>query len=230
MAYLEEKIFEKAVMDFAKLKAYGFVEDKDGYLFQKTFMNGDFKAVVRISKEGKISGEVYDMASEDIYFPLRVDDMAVGFAGQVRAGYVEILEDIKAHCCKLNVFIGAQANRLMQKIFQVYGDEPDFPWGRFDTYGVFRNAENEKWYALIMNIAKNKLDKKLSGEIEVVNLKIDENKIPQLVTQEGFYPAYHMNKKNWVTVVLDDTLKDEVIFKLVDESHAFTLHKKRGKI
>ena len=231
MAGLEEKVFENAVIDLSKLKTYGFTVKKGVYQFQKLFMNGDFKAVININKEGKVSGEVYDMASESLYLPLRVEEMNVGFAGQVRAGYADILEDVKTHCCQVNLFCGAQANRLTAKIFEIYGDKPDFPWDKYSDCGVFRHPQTKKWYALVMNIDKSKLDKTKSGAIDVINLKLDEDEISELCKKKGYYPAYHMNKKSWITITLDDTLKDDVILSLIDESHAFTLHKKKcGKI
>ena len=227
---IEENIFKRAIIDFNKLANYGFIQSGEKQVFTKTFMNGDFKAVVTIDKKGKISGEVYETDSDDIYFPLRVESMVAGFVGQVREEYEHILSDIKAHCCRTNYFIYPQANRLTQEIYTRYGDNPTFPWDKFDGYGVFKNPDSDKWYALIMNIDKSKLDKKLSGEIEAVNIKLDEDKIPQLLKKRGFYPAYHMNKKNWITIVLDDSVTDEVLFGLVDESHAFTFgHRAKSK-
>ena len=35
---------------------------------------------------------------------------------------------------------------------------------------------------------------------------------------DGVRPAYHMNKKSWISVVLDDTLSDEQVFSLIEKS------------
>ena len=102
-----------------------------------------------------------------------------------------------------------------------YYDEPSFEWESYPDFGVFKNKDTKKWYALIMNIDKSKLNDG-EGSIEIVNLKIDENKIKQLLMKKGFYPAYHMNKKYWISVALDETLADEVILELIEESHSFT--------
>jgi len=220
---IEEDIFKRAVIDFGKLKKYGFTKSGDKWNYTKLFMNGDFEAAVTIDDKGHISGTVYEVATGDEFLPLRVENME-GFAGEVRAEYKQILEDIKADCCRINYFMQPQANRLTEMIYKTYGDIPSFPW-EFDGYGVFRNPNNEKWYALVMNIDKSKLDKKLSGEVEVVNLKLNEENIRHLLQQKGFYPAYHMNKKSWITILLDDSIKDDVLFALLDESHAFTTAK-----
>ena len=56
------------------------------------------------------------------------------------------------------------------------------------------------------------LDKTLRHEadeiVEVMNLKADPDLIPRLVQADGICPAWHMNKKHWISVLLDDTLED----------------------
>ena len=78
-----------------------------------------------------------------------------------------------------------------------------------------------------MNIDKSKLDPKQSGKVEVLNIKFAPEEILQLLKQKGFYPAYHMNKKSWISIVLNDTLNDNVILNLIDKSHAYTVKKKK---
>lgn len=124
-----------------------------------------------------------------------------------------------------NVFIFPQANRLADEIYNKYGDKPEFPWPEYPTFGVFKNPNNGKWYALVMALNVQKLDKKLTGEVEVMNIKLDPEKIKELHKEKGFYPAYHMNKKNWISILLNDTVPDKVLLTLLDESLAFTIKK-----
>lgn len=226
---IEENIFKRAVFDIAKLESYGFIKKGSIYSYSREFLNGDFRAEIMVSAAGVLTGEVYDVVGDDVYFPLRVDDMAVGYVGEVRAAYEAVLTDIRDKCCRLNYFAAAQTNRICAALFSQYGDTPDFPWEKYPDCGVFRNPDNAKWYALIMTIDRSKLDAKQSGEVEIINLKLNEEKIPDLVKRTGFYPAYHMNKKSWLTVTLDDTLSDEQILELLNESHAFTLGKSSAK-
>lgn len=220
---IEEKIFKRTIIDFSRLENFGFIKSDGKWTYSKLFMNGDFKAVLNVTPKGNMSGTVLETTTQDEFLPLRVENME-GFAGEVRAEYQKILENIKANCCRINYFVHPQTNRLTQAIYDVFGNTPVFPWDNDDA-GVFKNPNNGKWYALIMNIDRSKLDKKLSGEIEVMNIKLDEAKIPELHKQKGFYPAYHMNKKYWITITLDDTVSDGVLFALIGESHAFTLGK-----
>lgn len=222
---IEQKIFECAIIDFSKLKAYGFKKSNNAYVFEQTFMDGAFKAVVSVSLNGVLTGDVYDVDTNEIYFPIRVEEMNVGFAGSVRQTYIDILKDIKNKCCLLTFFINDQANRLSSKLKEIYGDSPVFPWEKYQNFGVFKNPDNGKWYALILNLNFEKLDPQKSGKVEIVNIKLDEQKIQNLITQPSFYPAYHMNKKNWITIVLNDSVDDETVLSLIDESHSFTLKK-----
>ena len=69
-----------------------------------------------------------------------------------------------------------------------------------------------------MNIDKSKIDSE-SAEIEIIDIKALEDTIQELIKRKGFYEGYHMNKKNWFTIILDDTISDEEIFKLIDDSY-----------
>ena len=67
-------------------------------------------------------------------------------------------------------------------------------------------------------------ERQTEGEkiVEILNVKLAPEKSAHLITQKGFFPPYHMNKKNWITIVLDGTVRDSVIMELLAESHAFT--------
>ena len=43
--------------------------------------------------------------------------------------------------------------------------------------------------------------------------------IGSLLDEEGFFPAYHMNKNNWITIVLNDSVPDEKIYSLLELSY-----------
>ena len=220
---IEENIFKRAEVNEKALAGYGFRQSSGSWTLEVPFMNGDFKAVITVDGAGHISGNVVETATQDIFLPLRVESMD-GFAGEVRNAYMEILKDIKEKCCHENVFISSQANRFAEAIYKKYGDKPVFPWDDFSG-GVFKNPDNGKWYAIVMDINAQKVDKKLTGNVEVVNIKLDPEKIQDQHKEKGFYPAYHMNKKNWISILLNNTVPDPVLLGLLDESHAFTLNK-----
>jgi predicted DNA-binding protein (MmcQ/YjbR family) len=69
-----------------------------------------------------------------------------------------------------------------------------------------------------MNINKSKITKG-NNEVEIINVKLPEEDIKQLLNSSGYYKAYHMNKKNWITIILDDTINDEKIMDYINKSY-----------
>ena len=55
--------------------------------------------------------------------------------------------------------------------------------------------------------------------VEVINVKVDKDQIETLLARDGIYPAFHMNKKCWVSIIFDGTLTDSNIQRMVDESY-----------
>ena len=55
-----------------------------------------------------------------------------------------------------------------------------------------------------------------------MNLKIDLARGDALREKPDVYPAYHMNRRNWISVVLDDTLSDDEVAHLVRASFELT--------
>ena len=58
-----------------------------------------------------------------------------------------------------------------------------------------------------------KKNKKMTIQTELPN---DINK---LVDNKSYFKAYHMNKNNWITILLDDSLNDNDIIKMIDSSY-----------
>lgn len=109
---------------------------------------------------------------------------------------------------------------------------PEYPWRRYDDNAVFRHTDNKKWFALLMNVQKNRMG--LSGEeyVDVINLKMDDIFFrDQIIHEDGILPAYHMNKLHWISVLLDGTVPEEKVCELIDMSFLATASaKKKEKI
>lgn len=109
-----------------------------------------------------------------------------------------------------------------------YKVSPEYPWAKYDNNAVFRHSDNKKWFALIMNVGREKLRLSEYGSVDVINLKIDDMMFRDILLQEkGILPAYHMSKEHWITVLLDGTVKKEHIYDLIDTSFATTASKKK---
>ena len=214
---IEDVIFKKYVPDFDKLIKYGFKKDGNEYVFKKNLID-NFEIIITID-EFKVSGKVIDLDFDAEYTNYRVEDQAGGFTGMIREKFISVLNEIKDKCFISKPFAFDQSNRIANLIYKKYGKEPIFKWDNLDA-AVFEN--NEKWFGIVMNVDRSKFSD-LSGEAEILNVKLDRHKISNLIGKNGLYEAYHMNKKSWITIVLDDTLSDDYIMDLIDESYSYTV-------
>lgn len=214
---MEEEIFKKCIILPEKLLEYGFTK-KDKILFlEKEILNNEFKIV--ISYDNKIEGKIIDQSTNEEYINYRIETYTGEFVNKIRNEYISLLKDIKAKCTIKNDFIYNQTNRISKLIYDEYHDNPLFLWN--DDNAVFRNKDNNKWYGIIMPINKNKISNE-DKKVEVMNVKLPPDKIKELLNNKGYYPAYHMNKKYWITITLDDTISDNEIFSLVKISYSYT--------
>lgn len=213
---IERDVFKRSRCDYDKLESYGFKKENDFYSFESSFLS-DFNAIIKVDNNGNVSGKVIDSLTGEEYINIRTE-MSGEFVNKVRDAYKSLLIDIKNNCFNDRKFISDQSNRIASYIKKTYSNDPEFLWEDTPGCGVFRNAKTKKWYGIIMNVDYSKLDNK-TGEIEVMNVKLRENEILELVGKPGLYKAYHMNKKSWISIVLNDTLDDEIIFSLIDESY-----------
>lgn len=218
---IEDEIFRRMKCDFEKLEKYGFVKKDNIYKYSKNIINNTFKVDISIYEDGTINGKIYDLDINEEYINFRIERQTGEFVSQVREEYRTILEDIASKCFTKEPFIFKQTNRIAETLKNIYKDEPEFAWAKFPGYGIFRNHDNKKWYALIMNIDRSKLED-IFGEVEIINVKLDPETIQVLLNKKGFYPSYHMQKKNWISIILDDTLSDEEIINYIMESHKYT--------
>ena len=112
---------------------------------------------------------------------------------------------------------------FFEYIKKEYKDTPDYPWKKYHDNAVFRHSDNNKWFALVMDVARDKLGQIGAERITVVNLKIEDALFRDtIIREEGIIPAYHMNKQNWITVFLDGTVPEERVYDLLDMSYRAT--------
>ena len=219
MLHIEDEIFLKKKFDFDKLESFGFSFENNTYVYTEDFMDSNFKAIIEISDV--LKGKVIDNFSDEEYMPLRIESFDGEYVCKVREAYKSILKRIADACCIDVFFASDQANRIANLIYETYGIKPDFPWK--DDNGVFRHLDTRKWFSLIMYVSIDSLLK--NGDrhmLNIMNVKIDASKRDELYEIKGIYPAFHMNHKMWISIVLDETISDDKIMKLIQCSFDLT--------
>ncbi len=201
--------FKKYKVKYETLLSYGFILKDSVYVYRKKIVEDTFEISLFISQDKGISYEVWDLDFNEKCFSINTSKI-------IESACISVLEDIKKNCFSKEDYYGLQANRLNDYIKNQYKIFPEFLWEKYPDYGVYRNTSNQKWFAMILNIDYSVLDKNKHGFIEVMNLKA---KNPEsIINNKNIYPAYHMNKKNWISVVLDESLDDKFIITLLDNS------------
>ena len=214
---VERELFKKSKVNINKLINYGFVKENNKYIYKKKFNNIDFTAIITIINN-EVKGIIYDNITGDEYINHKIREQVGDFVSSIREEYKNILLDILNKCFDKNYFISDQANRITSQIKDKYNILPEFLWDKYPEFGIFRHKRSNKWFGIIMNINKSKLIKNNYEKIDVLNVKLDE-KVKYYLKKKGIYEAYHMNKKNWVSIILDDTLPDNEIINLINISY-----------
>lgn len=112
---------------------------------------------------------------------------------------------------------------------RVYRVEPDYPFREdFDT-AVLRHRDTGKWFALVKHVKADRLGYENDETLDILNMKSDPLLIDSLVLRPGFHRAYHMNKTQWFSVELKDTVSAGEIKSLMDLSYELTERKRRNK-
>ena len=107
-----------------------------------------------------------------------------------------------------------------------YNTSPDYPFDEDFETAVLRHGDNHKWYAIVMKVSRRKFGVDSDEIIDVVNLKLPTEMFGSFGATDGVYPAYHMNKRHWISVLLPDA-PDEVLKFLVSVSFEATKSSKK---
>lgn len=107
-----------------------------------------------------------------------------------------------------------------------FGTLPDYPFDDDFETAVLRHADNRKWFALLMKVSRRKFGFDSDETVDAVNLKLPVEMFGSFGKADGVYPAYHMNKLHWISVLLSDAT-DETIAFLTGVSYEATKFKPR---
>lgn len=118
---------------------------------------------------------------------------------------------------------------FLEYCLDTYGTTPDYPFGDWNDSAVLRHLDNKKWYAIYMQVSRRKFGIDCDEIVDVVNLKLPIEMFGSFGISDGVYPAYHMNKLHWISVLLNDAPLDVVQFLLNVSFEATKSRKKKTK-
>lgn len=119
--------------------------------------------------------------------------------------------------------VGFEAS-ISDFIYTAYSVKPEHLWEKTPGNAVFRYRGNGKWFAvLIKDVKKRSLSIGGDGTVDVLNLKCDPRM--SVVDHVGVFPAYHMNKEHWISILLDGSVPMELIQNLIAFSYSLVSKK-----
>ena len=213
------RIFRRKAVNFEKLISYGFTKDDDVFSYKTILQDSGFEMTVVVNAAGDVSATVIDPAFHEPY-TLHLADGAVGdFVGNVSAEYEKLLTEISEKCFASEVFKSAQAKELIEYVRMRYGDELEFLWKKFPDNAIWRRKDSTKWYGALLTVSKRKLGIKDDEMVEIIDLRIAPENMTALIDNKTYFPGWHMNKKNWYTIILDGSVSGEELKRRLDESY-----------
>ena len=205
---------EQYEIDCKRAIAYGFSRTEAGLELKKELPGVGLYAVFVIAGKS-FEVNVFDADTDEEYLPFNVLDNITGFVTGIREQVENLVQEIKEKCL-LN---SNMKLRLMEYCERKFGTEPEAPWEDSPDAYTFKTAKRNKWYALFMTIPYKSLGLVAKGALDVVNIKLPPEKVLDLIDRVHFYPAYHMNKKHWITIVLDKEVDEPLVQQLLEESY-----------
>ena len=207
---------EKYNFSKEKLLQYGFREEAEKLIYRKEILDSSFLIEI-VFVNSQLLIEVYDIEFDEIYSLYSVDS-AVG----------ETVQNIREHVEKLLSSIlgltdesGKISSEIIDYCNNKYGGNHVNPFKKHPDILAMVNEKN-KWYSLFLDVEYNKLNKNtdITTKVKILNVKYPTDNILDIIDNKNIFPAYHMNKKHWISIVLDKNIKLEAIKELIDISYS----------
>ena len=213
------EIFKNKTPIPTRLTLYGFSFRQNSYVFSTPILNTAFTITVFVSPDGDVHFQVIEADTQEEYLPVHITDIQGAFVRSVQEACEEVLKDIAEKCFVTHIFKMPQTKELIAYVRQKYGDEPEFLWQKFPDNAIWRRKDNRKWYGALLTVPLTKLGIKSNKTAEIINLRGNPLQIKQLIDNKTFFPAWHMNKKNWLTIVSNDLISTETVTNMIDTSY-----------
>lgn len=219
-----ENYFKDRKINYNRLIEYGFILKEDNYYYEKIINDGVFKIVIEINKQQKIA-KVIDLLNDQEYNLVDVKGATGNFVGKIKEIYEALINDIIDKCSDVDVFKSKQTIAIINYVKAKYDNDLEFLWKKSPKNAIWRNQNNRKWYGAVLVISKNKLKIESNEMVEILDLRYQKNDIKNIIDNYKIFPGYHMNKDNWITIILDGRVELEEIYQLIDNSYQLSLHK-----
>ena len=213
----------KRKIEYDKLDTFGFIKKGNTFIYQKDILDNSFTVIIEI-ENNEIMSRVIDKEFNDEFTNVDVNSSGE-FIGSVKKEYEDVIKSF-IECCTLTDFnYSDQVNDVIKYINDKYHDDIEYLWDSTPNSGIFRNKKNNKWYAAVLSVKENRVGGESLDEIMVIDLNYYKDKTFDIIDYKNIYPGYHMNKKSWITIKLDGSVNNNLIYKYIDISYELSINK-----
>lgn len=205
-----------------KLEAFGFRQTEDGWYWACPIHAGDYEMQIVILANGRPDYTLIDQKTKEAYALVKVASAQGAYVEALRKECGDVLLTVIDRCYDRQPHRQPQTRRILKWIEETYAVKGEYLWNDHPDHVVFRHPENRRWFAMILSVSRQKLYSEQEGEVEILNLKLSPDRLQECLRHPGYAPGYHMNKKYWCTLLLDEPLSDEEIWQRIEESRAQT--------
>ena len=201
-----------------RLISYGFEEIGSLFQYSTEILCGEFTLTVQIGLDGAIDTNLVENETGEMYV-LYKTNASGKYVGEVRTAVEKVLCDVVQRCYETAVFKAAQSRRMIEFIRERYGDALEFLWEKFPDNAVWRRKDNQKWYGAILKVPGRKIGLETDKIEEIIDLRMNPVEADSILSRKDHYPGWHMNKRNWYTLMLDGRISDEALKTKIMESY-----------
>lgn len=215
-----QEIFRQYKVDFNKLISFGFILQNDSYIFCTNILDSQMYVTLTIKTNETMQMQVFDLECNEEYTLYLAEGASGVFVGEVRKELEKVLLDLRNKCFDKTIFKSAYALKLIEYVKSKYGDDLEFLWDKSPNNAIWRRRDNQKWYCAMLTTKAKSIGIDSSEHVELIDFRESIDIISTLIDNKNYFPAYHMNKKHWLTIKLDDcTLDFDTIKSHIDNSY-----------
>lgn len=217
-----EELFDRKTFNIEKALLFGFKRNGDFYNYETDVLDGMFQLQITVSSAGSVDTNLIEKETSEEYVLYKTNAEGA-FIGTIRTVIESVLIEVSDCCYDIENFKSSQTKEIIHYVRKKYGDELEFLWKKFSDNAIWRRKDSEKWYAAVLTVTKNKLGLDSSEVVEIIDLRIQPEKMEALLKNDNYYPGWHMNKKSWYTIILDGSVSTCEICERIDESYLLAL-------
>ncbi len=213
------KTFNRFKYKEDKLIKFGFKKEKNKYILNQLSTNKEFTFHLEVNDK-KVLSTVIDNSTNEEYMPFYIETINGEYVGSIRDEFELLIKSILSTCYEKD-YKNDTVHQVINFVKDTYNLKPEYLFSDSPNTFVLKHKE-AKWFGIVMDIPYTKVGIDSKEIVYVLNVKTPTEEIPDLLKIPGIVPAYHMNKKYWISILLDGSVDINIIKELINTSYELT--------